>query len=253
MSKHKHYPKKSTKCPEPFNTLLNWGAGFTMSIIADKMEDKYHYRKHGVPNPYRASAYAMSLGRLNTVEQTIRLGAVLGAMGSFDVDCDSPPPRRKRRIPTYWEFDDIAFDYSYTNDNRYAWRLNCEDGSEYGIFPEDYETREEYNEAIQDAQNGVVNGCTDEFPEGNGEDIPESFDVPDGEELIFCKVSRLDNGANQYYRSDDFQLKVGDLVYVPNEAGTAVKGVILSVERFTRATASQDPEQTAAIIGIACI
>lgn len=46
--------KKSSKCPEPFNTLIDLAAGATMNAIANKMEEKHHYRKRGVPNPYRA-------------------------------------------------------------------------------------------------------------------------------------------------------------------------------------------------------
>ena len=42
-------------------------------------------------------------------------------------------------------------------DNRYAWRLNCEDGSAYGIDPNDYETRDEYNEALsRENTDGVI-------------------------------------------------------------------------------------------------
>lgn len=32
------------------------------------------------------------------------------------------------------------------------WRLTCEDGSEYGIDPEDYNDEEEYMEALEDAK-----------------------------------------------------------------------------------------------------
>ena len=36
--------------------------------------------------------------------------------------------------------------------NQYRWRLHCEDGSKYGIFPEDYETADDYEEAIENAK-----------------------------------------------------------------------------------------------------
>lgn len=41
-------------------------------------------------------------------------------------------------------FDDAEDDYS--------WRTWCEDGSEYGIFPDDYKTEEEYIEALNNAK-----------------------------------------------------------------------------------------------------
>lgn len=78
--------KKSSKCPEPFNTLINLAAGVTMNAIANKMEEKHHYRKRGVPNPYRASAFGLASGRLKKTEDIIRLGGLMGAMGAFDAD-----------------------------------------------------------------------------------------------------------------------------------------------------------------------
>lgn len=34
---------------------------------------------------------------------------------------------------------------------KYAWRDTCDDGSEFGIDPDDYETEEEYEEALEEA------------------------------------------------------------------------------------------------------
>ncbi len=34
----------------------------------------------------------------------------------------------------------------------YSWRLCCEDGSRFGVDPEDYETEDEYNEALAEAR-----------------------------------------------------------------------------------------------------
>lgn len=39
----KKYKRKSSKCPEPFNTLIDIAAGVTMGAVADHMEKKYHY------------------------------------------------------------------------------------------------------------------------------------------------------------------------------------------------------------------
>lgn len=70
-------------------------------------------------------------GLIKDTEDLLRFGGVLGAMGAFD--------------------DDEGF-YKPI-DNTYAWRLNCEDGSAYGVAPEDYETRDAYNEALYLAKN----------------------------------------------------------------------------------------------------
>lgn len=138
--------KKSGKCPEPFNTLIDLAGCLTMGAIAKHMEKKYHYTKKGKINPYAASAFGIASGRMKTTEDILRVGGFLGAMGSFDVEADEP------YTPNPYILDDPIFDEISevkVNDNRYAWRLNCADGTPYGVDPQDYETRDEYNAAIQ--------------------------------------------------------------------------------------------------------
>lgn len=154
----KRRKKKSSKCPEPFNTLIDLAAGLTMGAIADHMEKKYHYTKKGKINPYAVSAFGLASGRMKSTEDILRTGAFLGAMGSFDVDTSDPD------APHSYILDDpIFYDIpeAKVNDNRYAWRLNCEDGSEYGIYAEDYETREEYHDAIHREKYAWRDWCED--------------------------------------------------------------------------------------------
>ena len=42
------------------------------------------------------------------------------------------------------------------NEAKYGWREYCEDGVEFGIDPEDYETEEEYNEALEEAKREML-------------------------------------------------------------------------------------------------
>lgn len=117
-----------------------------MGAIAKHMEKKYHYTKKGKINPYAASAFGIASGRMKTAEDILKVGGFLGAMGSFDVEADEP------YTPNPYILDDPIFDEISevkVNDNRYAWRLNCADGTPYGVDPQDYETRDEYNAAIQ--------------------------------------------------------------------------------------------------------
>ncbi len=117
--------KKSSKSPEPFNTLIDLAAAFTLDYIYAKRRQKRKGGKRKV-DPYAATGAAMGMGLIKDTEDLIRFGGVLGAMGAFDDDTGVYKPI----------------------DNTYAWRLNCEDGSNYGIYPEDYETRDEYNKAL---------------------------------------------------------------------------------------------------------
>lgn len=54
------------------------------------------------------------------------------------------------------DFDSDLFDDTDISD-KYEWRLYCEDGFEFGVDPEDYETEEEYEEALADAQESKSN------------------------------------------------------------------------------------------------
>ena len=85
MAKRRKY-KKSSKCPEPFNTLLDIAGGIAMNAIANKMEKKHHYSQKGKINPYKVSAFKIGTGGFNSTEDIVRTGAFLGAIGSFDSD-----------------------------------------------------------------------------------------------------------------------------------------------------------------------
>jgi len=108
-------PKKSKKCPEPFNTLIDLAAAATLDYIAYKRRKK----RGGKPtriDPYEAAGIAFGLGKLETTEDILELGGMLGAMGAFD--------------------DDPSYD----------------DGLQYGISREDYATRDEYVTALNSAR-----------------------------------------------------------------------------------------------------
>lgn len=223
--------KSSSKCPEPFNTLIDLAGGAAMSAIANKMEKKHQYRKRGKINPYMASAFGISTGRLKSTEDLIRLGGFLGAMGSFDDDDEHDIPEE-----ILYPFDD-SNEYGISqvppHDNRFAWRLNCEDGSEYGIDPEDYETREEYHDALRIARDEAGIGYEEEDKVGEG-----FFSQTDGQESTteqsmcrICRVSLLGNGDNELFLTMDENISPGDMVQVVEADGE--KGIVLSVEDFS--------------------
>ena len=145
----KNRRKKSSKCPEPFNTLIDLAAAATLDYIAYKRRQKRSGEKRNKIDPYAAAGIAMGMGKLNSTEDVIRLGGFLGVMGAFDDDNDTndysthiPSRTSSRRV--YQTRTNKS-----SNKNRYAWRMNCENGSVYGIHPENYETRDEYNAALK--------------------------------------------------------------------------------------------------------
>lgn len=232
MAKRKK-SKKSSKCPEPFNTLIDIAAGLTMGAVASHMEKKYNYTKKGKINPYAVSAMGLASGRMKSTEDILRTGAVLGAMGSFDVEADDTPQYRPY-VPEDPVFREIR--ETKVNDNRYAWRLNCEDGSTYGVSPYSYETRAAYNEALKTAKAGTHH----ETDAAVVKPIVKTV-IDDGQQYVFCRVSRLDNGANEYYLSETKEINVGDTVCVPTEVG-ATNAIVIAVELYSAADAPLPPE-----------
>ena len=236
----KRRKKSSSKCPEPFNTLIDIAGGLAMGAVANHMEKKYHYKAKGKINPYAVSAMRIASGRMKSTEDTLRTGAFLGAMGSFDVEADSPPTSRAY-VPEDPVFRQIK--ETKVNDNRYAWRLNCEDGSSYGISPYDYETKAAYNAALNTARSG--DSTADNAPPTVDPSCESNAET--NETFIYCRVSRLDNGMNQYFLSRTSDIHVGDTVSVPTETGLA-QGIVIAVEIHSVSDAPQQPKDTLWII-----
>lgn len=178
----------------------------------------------------------------------------MGAMGAFDDDC-TPPAHHFRYADSSWEFDEVSNNNPKSNDNRYAWRLNCEDGSSYGIYPENYETRSEYNKALQAAKsdcndNGIDNlniSVTSEDHVVNFTSLQE--DLKPTSALNYCKVSILKFGDNRYFIYENEDITIGNMIIVSID-GKEEKGIVLSVEHHTSVTAPCNPENAQRIIRV---
>ena len=70
-----------------------------------------------------------------------------------------------------------------------AWRDFCEDGSDYGISPEDYETEEEYEEALEEARYGWRDDCESAFDTGVD---PEDYETEEEYEEALAEAQGRD-------------------------------------------------------------
>ena len=134
-----------------------------------------------------------------------------------------------------------AMPVSSKSHNYYAWRLNCEDGSAYGISPDDYETKADYNAALAHARMRYPEESHCPSPPASTQEPPAVI------AYRLCRVSRLDNGQNTYYLADT-QYTVGSRVTLRTEAGTAT-GIVLSYEEHSETTMPASPENLPWIIG----
>lgn len=82
---------------------------------------------------------------------------------------------------------------------KYNWRMICEDGSEYGIDPEDYETEEEYNEALEEEKYSWRDSCED----GSEYDIdPEEYETEEEYNEVLEEYREALDGAKKIKETD---------------------------------------------------
>ena len=153
MAKRRKKSKKRERIPV-IDFLLDMAQAATLDYIAYKRRQKRCNKRTKI-DPYEATGMAMGMGLIDDTEDLIRFGGMLGAMGAFDPD----EPDEVYQSSYVGSYDSNPF-YA-PKDNKYAWRLNCEDGSEYGISPEDYETRDEYHEALHREKYAWRDYCDD--------------------------------------------------------------------------------------------
>ena len=150
--------KKRERIPV-IDTLIDLAGAMTLDYLAAKRRQKNGTKRSKKIDPYAATGAAMGMGLIKDTDDLIKFGGVLGAMGAFDSDDDLPISTAAYMAP---------------RDNRYAWRLNCEDGSAYGIDPNNYETREEYNEALSREKHRWRDYCEDDSDYGIS---PEDYET----------------------------------------------------------------------------
>lgn len=153
MAKRRKKFKKRERIPV-IDFLLDMAGAATLDYIAYKRRQKRGNKRKKI-DPYEATGMAMGMGLIDDTEELIRFGGMLGAMGAFDPD----EPDEVYQSNYEGAHDSNPF-YAPKN-NKYAWRLNCEDGSEYGISPEDYETRDEYHKALHREKYAWRDYCDD--------------------------------------------------------------------------------------------
>ena len=218
--------KSSSKgCPEPLNTMIDLAGAAAMGAFA-KHKIKCDYAKGRGKDSTKAAMMVYGMGAFRRGSSgLISLGGLYGINSALK-DIEKSQKVRKLKPHAYDDGIDISFYKS--NDNRYAWRLNCEDGSEYNVYPEDFESRDEYIAALREAKKDSKAGT------GKSKALSEvvTIDTDDvtagqGKENFFCDVSLLSNGSTKTFKADDRTLKRGDIVFV-SDGETTDKGVVVA-------------------------
>lgn len=230
--------RKNSKCPEPLNTMLDLAGAAALGAYTRHKILKDYERGEG-EEAAKAAMLVHGAGALrHGSDGLISLGGLYGvnsALKAFEKQERCEMTGEKAAIA------EPAMPVSSKSHNYYAWRLNCEDGSAYGISPDDYETKADYNAALAHARMRYPEESHCPSPPASTQEPPAVI------AYRLCRVSRLDNGQNTYYLADT-QYTVGSRVTLRTEAGTAT-GIVLSYEEHSETTMPVSPENLPWIIG----
>ncbi len=146
----------------------------------------------------------------NIFEDTMKTDAADDCL--FDDDADDDSWREFAEDSSEYGIDpeDYETEEEYEEaleEAKYGWRDTAEDGSEYGIDPEDYETEEEYEEALEEARSST--------------DIPVFVNVEsqgDG----YLNVNESDYPNRRMYQAA-YRLAGGPAIYIGTDCGKSVK------------------------------
>jgi len=99
--------------------------------------------KNGKPDPYKAAGIAAGMGNFSWSDQAM-LAGMLGSQGAFDDDIPS------HDYDINFDYLDPKYDKTPVEDVK-DWQITAE-LNDYGISPFDYDTEEEYLEAVAEAE-----------------------------------------------------------------------------------------------------
>ena len=193
--------------------------------------------KNGKTDPYKAAGIAAGMGNFSFSDR-LRLGAMLGSQGAFDTNTDDDYSAALGYSGTDNSWKDFCEDgdeydvdpEDYDSQEEYeealtevkdSWRDECEDGTEYGIDPEDYDSEEEYEEALTEAKYSWRDECEDGTEYGID---PEDYDSEEEyeEALMEAEYSCEDaceDDTEHGIDSDDYD---SEEEYVESEENTGI-------------------------------
>ena len=218
--------KRRKSASDPLDTMIDLAGAAVMGAVA-KHKLKSDYKRGQGRESVRAAQIVFGVGSLRRGSTGLMsLGGLLGVNSAIK---DIEKSERARKVVTQVYDDGIDLSIYKVNDNRYAWRLNYEDGSEYGVYPENFESRDEYIAALREAKKDSETGTGERQALSEVETIDANdISAGKGKEDFYCDVSLLSNGSTKTFKADDRTLKRGDIVFV-SDGEMIDKGVVVAV------------------------
>lgn len=204
--------KKLTKCPEPFNSLIDIAGAFALDYYYYKKRQKEKGNRQR-PDPYAITGMAVGSGMVRNTEDLIQLGGILGAAGAFDED-------------------DI-------NDS-FDWRMLVDKEDRKIVNPQYYDSLVDYTKAVVDKKNKNamhVNSVKKQTVQSSQSGHVYHNSRSQTKEIhIYCKVSLLHNGKTEVFKTKKDNISVGNIVTVIyGDNLEPQQGVVVSVEKIDAA------------------
>lgn len=170
----KRSTRKSSKCPEPFDTLLDLAGAATMRAYV-KHKVKKDFAKGEGEASAKAAAMVFGAGSMRRGSAgIINLGGLMGLNSALkDIEAMETTGHSQIVQPYIDHISSEKIDVSKKVVPKYTWRQHCEDGAKYGLSPLDYETADEYDEALQSAKSSIHTAPVVEQSEGAREPSEE--------------------------------------------------------------------------------
>lgn len=145
---------RSSKCPDPINGMLDLAAALTLGLYT-KHKIKKDFEKGEGEESAKAAGMVFGLGAMRGGSRGImNLGGLIGLNSALkDID----RKQQSKYIPSEPPYVDKVLDAPKTvkpHINKHLWRRHCEDGSAYGIDPQNYDTADAYYDALNEAKQG---------------------------------------------------------------------------------------------------
>ena len=146
----KRRKKSKSSCPEPINTFIDLCGGAATALITRSMLKRDIEKGEGDES---LAAATLVFG-----SRALRKGDAIGIGGMIGINSALKATQRRPIIsdciysPEQEAIPHVSTTKPSQEPPKYIWRKFCADGSRFGVYPEDYETADEYEEALNRAK-----------------------------------------------------------------------------------------------------
>lgn len=154
--RRKSHSRKSNRGPDPIDAILNLAGAVTMGVYADHKIKQDFKKGQGEESLKAARAVLGAQAMRRGTAGTVGLGGLIGvnnAVKNIEKQNAQQNIQRNTKTHTYGRTHHVKPVAPKRQVRTGLWRDYCEDGSAYGLDPYDFETADDYADALDAAKN----------------------------------------------------------------------------------------------------